>query len=278
MSYLTLLSDIPHWVVKINIDNILLENIIKNVYRDLMVVNKKSGDYEECRINILTSLDGFQINYMYRGTLTFDAMNTDDVVFLIYHLVEYYTDTLLLHENTIIPFHGGMVSKNNKIYPILAPTHTGKSTLIAYLCGKGYDYMSDDYIFCGLDGSAFSFNLPLSLRTVKYLTENNKSNIVYSGYNKYKSEYVYLYSSTPKCNRCLEGSTIEKFIFINRCNENSIQKLNCGEAYVHLLNNLKTAVMIDRREKLLLEFARQLECFYICYDDMDFVQRNLDVL
>lgn len=35
---------------------------------------------------------------------------------------------------------------------------------------------------------------------------------------------------------------------------------------------------LDRREKLLLEFARQLECFYICYDDMDFVQRNLDVL
>lgn len=278
MSYLTLLSDIPHWVVKINTDNILLENIIKNVYRDLIVVNKKRGDYEECRINILTSLYGFQINYMYRGTLTFDAMNTDDVVFLIYHLVEYYTDTLLLHANTIIPFHGGMVSKNNKIYPILAPTHTGKSTLIAYLCGKGYDYMSDDYIFCGFDRSALSFNLPLSLRTVKYLTENNKSNIVYSGYNKYKSEYVYLYSSIPKYNSCLEGSTIEKFIFINRCNENSIQKLNCGEAYVHLLNNLKTAVMLDRREKMLLEFAKQLKCFYICYDDMDFVQRNLDVL
>lgn len=36
--------------------------------------------------------------------------------------------------------------------------------------------------------------------------------------------------------------------------------------------------MIGKREKLLLEFAKQPECFYIYYEDMDFVQSNLDIL
>lgn len=278
MNCLELLCGIPHWAARIYIDDAFLEDIIRNVYHDLIGANDESRDCERCGIYILSVKDGFCINYIYRGTLKFDAMNADDVVFLIYHLLEYYTDTLLLNENTIVPFHGGMVSKDNMIFPIVAPTHTGKSTLIAYLCGTGYNYMSDDYIFCGFDRSAFSFNLPLSLRTVNYLTENNKANVVYSGYNKYKNEYVYLYRSTSTYNRCLEGSLVKKFIFINRCNKNSIQKLNCGEAYVRLLNNLKNAVMIDKRERLLLEFAKQLECFYICYEDMDFVQSNLDIL
>ena len=56
-------------------------------------------------------------------------------------------------------------------------------------------------------------------------------------------------------------SIYEKFILINSGNKNSIQKSDCGEAYVLLLNNLKTAVMIDKSEKLQLEFAKKRRVF-----------------
>ena len=52
-------------------------------------------------------------------------------------------------------------------------------------------------------------------------------------------------------------SIYEKFILINSGNKISIQKSECGEAYVLLLNNLKTAVMIDKSEKLQFEFAKK---------------------
>ena len=64
-------------------------------------------------------------------------------------------------------------------------------------------------------------------------------------------------------------SIYERFILINSGNKNSIQKSDCGEAYVLLLNNLKTAVMIDKSEKLQFEFAKKQESFYIKYYDMD---------
>lgn len=55
------------------------------------------------------------------------------------------------------PMHGGMMTKEEKSYLILGNSQSGKTTLMNYLDGKDYTYLSDDIIFFDINGNAYPF-------------------------------------------------------------------------------------------------------------------------
>lgn len=54
--------------------------------------------------------------------------------------------TSLLHLRGVASLHGATVCAQNKVVGFLAESGTGKSTLIAYLISKGFQFLSDDVI------------------------------------------------------------------------------------------------------------------------------------
>lgn len=55
----------------------------------------------------------------------------------------------IIYENTVfeanvLPLHAGAIEKNGAAFIFVAPTGTGKTTLVAYLSNEGYSYINDD--------------------------------------------------------------------------------------------------------------------------------------
>ena len=76
----------------------------------------------------------------------------------------------IVFENTvyspgILPLHAGAVEVNGRAFVFIAPTGTGKTTLVAYLAHKGYPYISDDRALVDMDTLDVAIDItPLRLR------------------------------------------------------------------------------------------------------------------
>ena len=61
--------------------------------------------------------------------------------------------------------HAGAVANNGNALIISAPSGFGKSTLVAYLVARGFEYLSDDLAALTHDGSVTPFPLPISVKS-----------------------------------------------------------------------------------------------------------------
>lgn len=55
------------------------------------------------------------------------------------------------YRTNLFPVHGGIIESQGKAHLFLAPTHIGKTTLIAYLTHSGYPYINDDFCLIDMD-------------------------------------------------------------------------------------------------------------------------------
>ncbi len=70
-----------------------------------------------------------------------------------------------VYDPNILPLHAGAVEANGKAFIFIAPTGTGKTTLIAYLAHKGYPYISDDRVLIDMDTLSVAVDItPIRLR------------------------------------------------------------------------------------------------------------------
>ena len=120
-------------------------------------------------------------------------------------------------------FHGGVVAKEDQAYGIIAPTMTGKSTLVTYLSLNGFEYLADDYIFVRRDnGKIGPLPLPGSLRETTVLGDISQQVYTVKGYNELRGEnnvLVSLYHVSSK------RYSLNKLFFINRCSNRSFIRL-----------------------------------------------------
>lgn len=101
--------------------------------------------------NILKN-DGIQIRVdqvfgHYQVQCNGQTILTDSPVQTLQNILFEETD----YQNTLFPLHGGAIETGGYAHLFLAPTHAGKTTLIAYLTKQGYPYINDDRILIDMD-------------------------------------------------------------------------------------------------------------------------------
>lgn len=81
--------------------------------------------------------------------------------------------------------HAGAVHKEGHGIILPGSSGKGKSTLTAWLCSKGYQYLTDELIFLGDDGTMIPFTRPVNLKTREPIVsdkfaEMNRDKILFS--------------------------------------------------------------------------------------------------
>lgn len=88
-----------------------------------------------------------QVDGHYQVQCNGQTILTDSPVQVLQNILFEETD----YQKTLFPLHGGGVETGGYAHLFLAPTHAGKTTLIAYLTKQGYPYINDDRILMDMD-------------------------------------------------------------------------------------------------------------------------------
>lgn len=188
----------------------------------------------------------------------------------IYH---YMIQDLML-QNNVWALHGAAVCYKNEVYLLLAPTHTGKTTLTAYLTNNGLEYVTDDCII--VDSKSLlvhPFQMPLHLRSggvevLKGAGCNIPDNLplVFEG-------NVHRYILTPDKERS-SPAKIAKLFFIERTeNDNSLKLMDGAQSIMSLLKAPIVNYPVNPEYLQFISEIAKIGCYYLKYSDMSFVLR-----
>lgn len=277
MFTLTLSCGIPNWFVVINSEEesmlLLISHVFGSMLSDGIGYLQHSNS---CIINISIHDNNYFVIYKHNGKQNFECSTNTDVVFLLYQLLELYTDSISIKNCSI--FHGSLITKSNRAFGLSAPTRTGKSTLTAYLCSHGFQFLSDDYIIVDrISKSVSSFTLPITLRSKEVLPLEANGNVLFEGYNKYKGELNYLFMNTDSSMK-LSSNKLNSMIFLCRCDENLVSTLSKGESYKMLILNLKYTKELELERVNMINFVNDISCYSLLYSDMSYAKNAIELL
>lgn len=185
----------------------------------------------------------------------------------------YLTTTV---EKSALAIHGAVVAKGSNAFILAGFTRAGKSTLTAYLCSKGFEYLSDDLaIIRKKDLTLISYPRPLQLRQggAKVLKEYGISpgfcDIIKYG----DMERIVIHPTPPK----LDSYHIKAIYFINRTEDkNSITVMDKNKAYVSLLKNQYVYKKLDKDLIKAVHVLMEKGVYSLDYWDMEYVYEMLE--
>lgn len=268
-----LYSENCSWKIKISTESCRVKNIIKKIFGELVSEEKVVGKIEEELEIIINESNN---KYILEGrNCTYKLDSIDKVAFYLYRIIDKLTEEYSKDEYSI--FHGGVMKKNTNSIAIIAPSMSGKSTLITYLYTNGYRYVSDDYIFVNRENLLVnSYPMPVSLRNIDVLSDRLSSNyIVASGYNDLKAEFNYLIQMK---NVYKGKNRLGQVWFINRAENNSFQKLRKGELFEMLILNLKNTKRMDIDQKAIINICNTVEGYRLTYSSLNYAFKCIDSL
>lgn len=215
-------------------------------------------------ISIRSADNYYNVHYNGKTTITNSPVQT------VYNII---FEEAIYHP-FLFPLHGGAIEANGQAHLFLAPTHAGKTTLIAYLTQQGYPYINDDRILIDMDTlRVIPDAAPIHLRpesipvleqyecsiTGKEIQVENIHRIVYSPENTVSSELQ-----------------IGNIFFIERSQtENVCQTIQRDEAVRLLMAGLLSPKAYDgNRLKCAIRLASK--CKRLVYSDMRYVADLLE--
>lgn len=179
-----------------------------------------------------------------------------------------------IFDPSVFPLHGGGIETGGKAHLFLAPTHAGKTTLIAYLTQQGYTYINDDQILIDMNTLRVLPDIaPIHLRpeSIPILKQYGYS---ING-NEIQIENIrrIIYSPTKITSSELQ---IGNIFFIERSRtENVCQTIQCDEAVRLLMAGLISPKAYDgNRLKCAIRLASK--CKRLVYSDLKNVTDMLD--
>ena len=175
---------------------------------------------------------------------------------------------------SLFPLHGGAIETKGKAHLFLAPTHAGKTTLIAFLTQQGYPYINDDRILIDMDTLCVIPNAaPIHLRldSVSVLEQYGCSIIGTELSIESFHRIVYF----PE-NIASSELQIGNIFFMERSQTECLcQNVNQNEAVKLLMEGLLTPKAYDgNRLKCAIQLASK--CKKLVYSDMRYVADLLD--
>ncbi len=166
-------------------------------------------------------------------------------------------------------YHAGGVEKNGNAVLFVAPTQTGKSTLVTFLTQKGFSYISDDSIT--VDASSLCVVCdpkPLRLRLESVSVLEKQGCVIHGEISNDKRFPRIIHM--PK-NVARGVIPISKIFFIARTESNKCKKMPPNVAVQLLNQNLMYDTMAGI-SSLKCGIALAEKCYSLEYSDMNYVK------
>lgn len=258
------------WYLEIQTDCLLVSELIVKLYGGFII----QEELPKIDLNLLhVIIEKRRSGYIMSGQgKKYPIKDLDGVAFYLYAVIDKLVEGNMDERYCVL--HGGVISKDDTAYCVIAPTMTGKSTFVTYFALNGYEYLADDYIFFDRKTHIISpLPLPVSLRDSNILKNLLKSVYAVSGYNELRGEKNTLVSLYKKP-RVLYPIT--KILFIQRGENNFMQSMNKGKLYKAMLFNMKNALDIDRER---LAFGKLIDniCGYeLAYGNFEYADECMN--
>ena len=224
----------------------LTDNAIDNAYKIILTkksVNDYLFEYPNGKINTNTPL--------------YDI----DRIFL----------NITVYDNSILPLHGAAVERNGFVYIFLAPTATGKTTLVTYLINNGLGYVSEDCILLEKQNfTVYPYDCPIHLRMGGHeVLKEYKIDIDVDIFDDPAGlRYVYTPDNSIKKQLPLGG-----IYFIERSEtENYIVNMKSSESIIELMKSAMTPQQPSGEYVRLISRLSKIGCKRIIYRDMEYVR------
>ena len=174
-------------------------------------------------------------------------------------------------DSSVLALHGCAVEYNNKAFLFLGATTSGKTTLAAYLSGKGFGYITDDCILLDKTNlSIYPYTTPIHLREGGLAILNGcemapeKFALLDDGLNK---RYVW----TPE-NCILKPLPIVYIYFITRnTTKNQVIPMNFQQRMEYLMKSPIRNYDINSDYIRLISKLAGLNCGILQYKDLSYV-------
>lgn len=257
------------WYLEVQTNCPKVVDLIETLFGGFVVLHRPDrNDLEYLSISIEKKSDGY---IMTGKGKAYRIKNINSAGFYLYAVIDKLVEGNM--DDQYCVFHGGLVVRDNQAYGIIAPTMTGKSTLIAYLTNTGYSYFSDDYIFVNRHTRTIeAMPLPISLRTDKVIRDYLRESKVVGGYNELKGEEGFLLSTENDIEQIHnQNCTFSKVFFITRASNNCVDRLSNGETCKELLFNLKNSLNLNKEMDLLRKMTNDIHGYKLVYKDFDYV-------
>lgn len=244
-----------------------------------------------CDIGILNSICEF-----YSGTLSENIDKLDNDIYLSIDIGKYsytikFNNQTLQTESPIdlvhrivfstakyhpqfFPLHAGAIVAKDKAQIFIAPSMTGKTTLIMYLVLNGYMYINDDLVAINMNTiRAYPNITPARIRpqSISVLMKNGCSFPHLPLTNNVNNRIVYM----PDKYLVTDIEVDNIFILQRNSTTNSCVKLPSFEAINSLLKNLIT-VTTDTLQSLRYAIQLAPKCKKLFYKDLSYVVKILE--
>ncbi|MGL5381777.1 hypothetical protein [Clostridium sp.] len=273
MRKITLNTRLCNWRININTDRVEIIQLINSLFGQFIC-----KEFTNTNVNTMCLSIKYEENkyYLISKNKSYYIDDIEKVGFYLYRIIDNLSEAYSKDEYCI--FHGGGIGKNGKSYGIIAPTTTGKSTFITCLVHKGYEYISDDYIFVDRKNySMRTFKMPISLRSKELFGDLINDKIISKGYNPLTGQNNYLVSDYK------EHNTQDKYpfssaLFISREGDNSLKEISKGELYKNLIFNLKNTKHLEKDIETIAEICKSVRGYKLTYNNLKYAQECLDIL
>lgn len=213
-------------------------NISENQTPDITFFVNKNNKNEN--IELVSSNEKFTIQFTYDGKTINSWL---------------YKDTflppmrVLPFKNKFLVLHGCAARKDNKTYVFLAPSMSGKTSLLFYLIYNGFKAISDDLLFIDVEtGLLFPYKKPVGIRENalniipnldKLLKQSiNKDTLIFFNSEGKRTWLVHLDDLFHNDVYCKEKTLIDYIIIPDKNLLGEIKKMSSIETYNTLLRSL----------------------------------------
>ena len=251
------------WYLELQTDCLKVAGLIKELFGGFIVLQRPlHSNLEFLSVSIEKQDKGYAMTG--KGK-TYPIKDLNAVGFYLYAVIDKLVEGNM--DDQYFVLHGGLVAKDGQAYGIIAPTMTGKSTLVAFLSLNGFEYLADDYIFVGReDLKVISLPLPVSLRETTALGDVLQQGCTVEGYNELKGENNALFPIHQSSHR---EYYLKKLFFIHRCDENRKQLMEKGKLYKELLFNMKNAIDLDEEIISISQLVEYVTGYEMLYNNLE---------
>jgi len=181
---------------------------------------------------------------------------------------------------TAVALHAGAVAHNGKAALIAGPTGTGKSSLVAWLIGNGFDYLSDEIALLFADETTI-LGLPRALVLKPGSIEEVLALPTYQGAGLVPAgEHVMVrprLTAPPETRSHVCGLII--FPHYEAGSRLRVESISPAQAALRLVGtNLNARNLADGGFRALTGFARQVPAMTVRYGGFDQLQGTVDAL
>ncbi|MBQ8175052.1 MAG: hypothetical protein IJ009_06590 [Clostridia bacterium] len=261
------------WYLEIRTDCGEVARLIEGLFGGFLVSEKPHReDIEALHVLIIKEGDGY---LMMGRNKTYTIKNLPSVGFYIYAVIDKLIEGHM--DDRFCVFHGGVIARDGAALCILAPTMTGKSTMIAHFSLNGYDYLADDYIF--IDRSRKTIcpvPMPVALRSTAFLGDSLNGHFLTSGFNELRGEDITLLNLFDEESQNGCEYIAQNVLLIHRTDENKLLEMSRGETYKELLFNMKRAVDFERDARAIGGYANEFSGYRLLYSSFAYAAECLE--